>query len=381
MLEENHYYPFGLTMAAISDKALKANYVENKCKFDAGAELQNKEFADGSGLEMYETNFRGYDPQLGRFTGIDAMAEMSKSKGPYGFVSNNPMSFVDPSGLSQLPTAGQGNMYAGPGTNEFAAGYAIADGTDDYGGGSGGGGGNEGNGNFWSNILSALSAGASGSTWTADASGNGAGTFDFTDPGPSSSKENLNSPANSWTLADLEDEVQNSSTIGELERELGIYNYERLGLSNFVALSDLPSETKMGTSEINLNDNQTLSDAALSLAHELNNAINSDLTAQLKQEAIDGTISESDFAEGAGQIEMNGVIYQALVASQLNISYNLPSPMAGQIQSYQAGAISLGTLQSWAYTNYGSNMYLFGTYESASSYYSQMYYFYRGTNK
>ena len=99
MLEEDHYYPFGLTMAGISDKAIKSNYAENKYRFNNGTELANKEFADGSGLETYETPFRGYDPQLGRFHQVDPLADITESYSPYTFALNNPISYNDAWGL------------------------------------------------------------------------------------------------------------------------------------------------------------------------------------------------------------------------------------------------------------------------------------------
>lgn len=65
ILEETHYYLFGLTMAGISWKA--AGGIRNNYKFNDGTESEDKEFNDGSGLDLYATDFRRYDPQIGRF--------------------------------------------------------------------------------------------------------------------------------------------------------------------------------------------------------------------------------------------------------------------------------------------------------------------------
>jgi RHS repeat-associated protein len=98
LLEETHYYPFGLTMAGISSKAL--GKLENRFKFNGGNELQSEEFTDGSGLELYDANFRMYDPQIGRFHQLDPYAEEFDDISPYVFANNNPVLLNDPLGLA-----------------------------------------------------------------------------------------------------------------------------------------------------------------------------------------------------------------------------------------------------------------------------------------
>lgn len=99
LLEETHYYPFGLMMAGISSAALKGqNYPENIYKFNGGTEVNND-----FDINLYETDFRQYDPQIGRFHQTDFLADQSLDQSPYSYVRNNPMLYIDPFGLDTVP--------------------------------------------------------------------------------------------------------------------------------------------------------------------------------------------------------------------------------------------------------------------------------------
>jgi len=97
ILEETHYYPFGLTMAGISSKALN-NAPVNKYGI-TGKEIQNKEFSDGSGLELYDFSARTYDQQIGRFLQIDPNSFNYYAWAPYNYCANNPIAIMDPTGM------------------------------------------------------------------------------------------------------------------------------------------------------------------------------------------------------------------------------------------------------------------------------------------
>jgi len=91
-------------MAGISAKG--AGKSENKYKYN-GKELQNKEFSEGGGLELYDYGARMQDPQIGRWNQIDPKADNFHNFTPYHYAFNNPTLVVDLDGKEGVIVVGQ----------------------------------------------------------------------------------------------------------------------------------------------------------------------------------------------------------------------------------------------------------------------------------
>ena len=140
VLEENHYYPYGLkhtnyntdkrtfengtpmlsfggdtsaptsaeleekisltaAVAATTGKAVKVKPETVALKLEYKYKYNGKELQEELGLNMYDYGARNYDPTLGRWINIDPLAEANTNKNPYNFCSNNPITRTDPTGM------------------------------------------------------------------------------------------------------------------------------------------------------------------------------------------------------------------------------------------------------------------------------------------
>lgn len=103
ILEEDHYYPYGLKMAGISSRAF--GKMENWYLYNG------KELIEEGDVDWYDYGARMYDAPIGRWNGIDPRADEYESLSPYNYTLNDPVNYVDPDGQ---------------GVNDF---FKLADGT------------------------------------------------------------------------------------------------------------------------------------------------------------------------------------------------------------------------------------------------------------
>lgn len=103
LVEETHYYPFGLVMSGISSKSFGS--LPNKYKF-GGKELQFAEFSEGNSLEQYDFGARYFDPQLGAWHSLDPKTEKFVGWSPYHYAYNNPINVIDPTGEENIVVSG-----------------------------------------------------------------------------------------------------------------------------------------------------------------------------------------------------------------------------------------------------------------------------------
>lgn len=119
LTQENHYYPFGLSMSGIAIRTAQPT-TPNKNLYNGGSELQN-DFDDDP--NMYSTFYREYDPVLGRMSGIDPMADKYASSSIYNYSFNNPVNLNDPTGSDPYnwrdPYGGYPIDYGDPNYNEW----------------------------------------------------------------------------------------------------------------------------------------------------------------------------------------------------------------------------------------------------------------------
>gem|GEM_PF-2217005 len=133
IMEENHYYPFGLKHDNYNTQHLGYSTFtdEHEIEYIVLAEMpkfvgdgsynykyNGKEYQDELGLNTYDYGARNYDPALGRWMNIDPLAEKMRRFSPYNYAFDNPVIFVDPDGMAPqwIPDA-NGNLIAEKGDN------------------------------------------------------------------------------------------------------------------------------------------------------------------------------------------------------------------------------------------------------------------------
>jgi RHS repeat-associated protein len=111
IVEENHYYPFGLKHNNYNSSKMlyvKEGTMEKQkplppyMAMSYNFKFNSKSWEEELGLNMYDYGARLYDPAIGRWMNIDPLAENSRRWTPYNYAYNNPIYFIDPDGMQAI---------------------------------------------------------------------------------------------------------------------------------------------------------------------------------------------------------------------------------------------------------------------------------------
>jgi len=106
ILEENHYYPFGLKHGAYNQTRKDVKYKEQAASKKEVKQVvpdavkfkylyNSKELQDELGVNIYDYGARTYDPAVPRFWQIDPLAEKYSFQSVYVYADDNPVRFMD----------------------------------------------------------------------------------------------------------------------------------------------------------------------------------------------------------------------------------------------------------------------------------------------
>jgi RHS repeat-associated protein len=103
VLQENHYYPFGMNMSGPwqDDAAARNNQYQ----------YNGKELNEDFGLGLYDYGARWYDASLGRWWSPDPLAEKYRRWSGYNYGMDNPVRFIDPDGMQIIGSDGKPVTY------------------------------------------------------------------------------------------------------------------------------------------------------------------------------------------------------------------------------------------------------------------------------
>ena len=123
ILEEDHYYTYGLKIAAISSQALPDPHEGTT---DNNYLYNGKQLMPDANLDWYNYGYRNYDPQIGRFVQLDPLSSSFPYLSPYQYAGCDPVLNVDLDGLEpMLPTVVVTHVEFTAGISNALVGQAI----------------------------------------------------------------------------------------------------------------------------------------------------------------------------------------------------------------------------------------------------------------